>query len=55
VEFKSWRVVSVGDVAHTREMRSAAQILIANADTIVPLEIDCNIILKCISLLTGFM
>jgi hypothetical protein len=55
VEFKSRRVVSVGNVALMREMISAAQIVIANSVNKVPLEINCNIILKCIRLLNGFV
>jgi hypothetical protein len=55
VEFKSKRVVSVGNAAHTREMINAAQIVIANSIRKIPLEIICNIILKCIRLLTGFV
>ena len=45
----------MGKVVHVREMTSAAQNLIVNSIKEVPLEINCNIILKCIRLLTGFV
>lgn len=49
LEFKSKSVISVG------EMRNATQILKANPDSKVPLEINWNVILKWIRLLTRVM
>jgi hypothetical protein len=49
LEFKSKRVINVG------EMINATQILKANPDSKVPLEINWNVLLKWIRLLTGVM
>jgi hypothetical protein len=43
----------VGNVAITKEMRSATEILKENPNSKAPLEISWNVILKWIRLLTG--